>query len=790
VLRFYHHYSSERERLAVISTGILVVLSAGGLALAGAVIVSPHVSQLIFRTPQHALLCSLAIGAGVAELGFLLPGTLLRVREQVRLYTVAAVGKFALAILANVILVVVLRKGVLGVMLANAIAVGAFAIAFTAYTLRRTGVRVSRDAARRLLAYGLPLTAAAIPGLVISTSDRYILMYTHNSQAVGIYALATKFGMILHMLIFEPFTFVYSVFIFKVAATAQSDRTYGRVMTHLFLIGGWVALGLALLSPEAVRIIAGAPYAAAAAMVPPYLLGSFLFGISPMLELGLYLKNKTFWKPAIVAFEAGAIVILNMLLIPRYGGVGAAWAYGISQAIFCAALFAVSRRYVSVSYEWGRLMVLAAVASAMLVIGHALGARWGWGGTGLRALLGLSFPLVLLALRLYSRDETDEALRLLRRLFGGALRPHPLGERETAASTSAAPTPATSSSSLRAIAVGALAPYLEPLIRRASPGVIVLRYHSVFPAGSERDSLVSSTLCVAPEDFDRQMAHLAANYRPLSLDEVVERLGTAEPLPRDGVVVTFDDGYADNHDFAAPILLKHGIPATFFITTGFIDNAAPPWYCIVRHAFERAAQPQWVAPDGGVLPLRSEDDRLRARRRVATLVEDLAAEERANIIIALCKQLEVEPPQTPGMIMSWQQVRQLARLGFSIGAHSVSHPNLARVSADELWREVNGSVRRIAEAAAIEVRHFAYPDPYGKPNFSPAVIEAVRRAGCISACTTRPGAVRDRADAHTMPRLTIYDNNPRTFMVRAMRAANASPASVDATPCYAVTSCA
>jgi len=787
VLRFYHHYASERERLAVISTGILIVLSAGGFVLAVAVIAAPHISQLIFRTPQQALLCSLAIGAGIAELGFLLPGTLLRVREQIKLYTAAAVGKFALAIVANVILVVVLRKGVLGVVLANTIAVGVFAVGFTWYTLRRTGVRVSGDAARRLLAYGLPLTGAAIPGLVISTSDRYILMYAHNSQAVGIYALATKFGMILQMLVFEPFTFVYSVFIFKVAATAQSDRTYGRVMTHLFLVGGWVALGLALLSPEAVRVIAGSRYEAAAAMVPPYLLGSFLFGISPMFELGLYLKNKTFWKPAIVAFEAGAIVVLNMVLIPRFGGVGAAWAYGISQAIFCAVLFAASRRYVRVSYEWGRLMVLAGVAPAMLVIGQAFGGRWGWGGTGLRAMLGLSFPVVLWAFRLYSPEETDEALRLLRRLLGRPLRLRRLVERAPAASAPAAAPPATLVFSWRRAAISALAPYAEPIIRRASPGVVVLRYHSVFPAGGERDALVSPTLCVAPEDFDRQMAHLAASYRPLSLDEVVERLGVGEPLPRDGVVVTFDDGYADNHDFAAPILLKHGLPATFFITTGFIDDDVPPWHCIVRYAFEHTAQPLWAAPDGAALPLLSEADRLQARRRVSTLVEGLSAEERADEIRALCEQLEVEPPQAEGMMMSWRQVRQLARLGFSIGAHSVSHPNLTRVSGDQLWREVSGSTRRLAEAAGVETRHFAYPNPYGQPNFSPAVMEAVRQAGCVSACTTLAGAVRDNADVLAIPRLAIYDNNPRTFMVKAMRAAAASRAPVHTPSDYVVT---
>jgi O-antigen/teichoic acid export membrane protein/peptidoglycan/xylan/chitin deacetylase (PgdA/CDA1 family) len=775
VLRFYHHYPDESARLKVISTGVLLVLSAGGFALAGAVVASPYISQLIFRTPHQALLCSLAVASGFAELGFLLPGTLLRVREQVTLYTAAAVGKFALAIVANVILVVVLRKGVLGVVLANAIAVGVFAVAFTWYTLRRTGVHISRDAVRRLLMYGLPLTAAAIPGLVISTSDRYILMYARGSHAVGIYALATKFGMLLQMLVFEPFTFVYSVFIFKIAATADPERTYGRVMTYLVLAGGWLALGLALLSPEAVRIIAGARYDRAATMIPAYLLGSFLFGISPMFEIGLYLKNKTFWKPLIVAFEAGAIVVLNLALIPRFGGVGAAWAYAISQLIFCATLFVASQRYVRVSYEWGRLTVLAGAAPAFLILGHVFGKQWGWEGTGLRALLGLSFPFVLWAARFYSREELDEWLTAARGRLRIGMRSDRLeASRAERGGATAARAVWPGNGGWRQRRAEILAPVAEPLLRRASDGVLILRYHSIFPVGTERDALVSPSLCTPPGQFDRQMAHIAARYRPLSLDDVVERLREGRPLPADGVVVTFDDGYADNYDLAAPILLKHGVPATFFVTSEWVGDGRAPWPAVIRYALERTEHSMWT-PRGGVpLPLSSEADRLHARRQASVLLEGSAAEERSEGVAEICRQLEVEPPIMTGMMMSWAQVRELARVGFTVGAHSATHPNLARVSSGELRREVVGSVERIADETGAAVCHFAYPNPFSQPNFTPAVVEVLRAAGCASACTTLIGRVGRDGDVYAIPRVAISDNNPRTFMLRAMRSVSAA----------------
>jgi len=782
VLRFYNAYPDERDRLRVVSSAVLLVLGLGAIALVGAIIASPEISRLIFRDPKlyhdprYALITSLAIAGGIADLGFLLPGTLLRVREQVGLYTRAAVGRFVLTIVFNILLVVILRRGLLGAVLANTIPSICFAIAFTWYTLSQTGLGISRDALRKMLAYGLPLTAGSIPGLIINTSDRYILNFAHDAGAVGLYALATKFGMLLQRSVFEAFTFVYSVFIFRVAKTENPGRTFGLVFTYLALVGGWLALGMALLSPEMVRIGGGASFAAAASIVPVYLLGSFLFGISPMFEVGLYVKDKTIFKPFIVAINALVALGLYMVLIPRFSGMGAAWAYVGGEAAFCIALYVVGQRYLAIRFERRRLATLAAAMVGAWFLGHLIGGRWGWGGTGLRAAMALSFPLALWALGFYSREELDEGLRMVRRLLdrlpalrGRGSAPAAHAERIAAPAASAAPI------GWRSRASNLIAPAAEPVIRWAGGGpVLVLRYHSVFEPGTERDQLISPTILTAPADFDRQMAHIASRYNPLDIGEVMACLRDSSALPRNGIVVTFDDGYADNYDLAAPILLKHGIPAAFFITSGFIGESRPPWHCIVRCAFERTSHDVWLLDDDTVLPLTTESDRLWARRRAATMLEGLTAEERAARVSALCAQLGVEPPEAPGMMMTWDQARELARLGLTIGAHSASHPNLARVPGDELRREVLGATQRIANEIGIEVRHFAYPNPYGQPNFSPAVADAVRNAGCATACTTTLGRVRCDTDVYAIPRVGISDNNPRRFMFTALRSVWAS----------------
>ena len=118
-------------------------------------------------------------------------------------------------------------------------------------------------------------------------------------------------------------------------------------------------------------------------------------------------------------------------------------------------------------------------------------------------------------------------------------------------------------------------------VRRASPPFPILIYHRVNPWPS------SFAIDVTPPDrFRRQMEHLARRYRVLPLEELWRRTQEGSLPPR-CVAVTFDDGYADNHEFALPILRELGIPATVFVVTGCIGTGVIPWHDRVLAAFER-----------------------------------------------------------------------------------------------------------------------------------------------------------------------------------------------------------
>lgn len=232
-----------------------------------------------------------------------------------------------------------------------------------------------------------------------------------------------------------------------------------------------------------------------------------------------------------------------------------------------------------------------------------------------------------------------------------------------------------------ALAAARVAPRPDPATRR-----IVFCYHSVHP----NRGYASST----PELFDRHVQWLKANCHVTTLTDVVAAPSTrtsGAPL----VAITFDDGYEDNHSYVLPILSKHNVPATFFITAGLVDRDP---------AVLRRLQWLWGCGSDDVVPL------------------------------------------------DWKQVRELHASGMDIGSHTYSHPNLARLSAAEAEHELRRSTDIISDHLGVKVDLFAYP--FGKPavHFTPATTDVVRSLGNRMAAAVTFRGVRDSDSVFSIPR--------------------------------------
>ena len=299
-------------------------------------------------------------------------------------------------------------------------------------------------------------------------------------------------------------------------------------------------------------------------------------------------------------------------------------------------------------------------------------------------------------------------------------------------------------------------------LRRATTAVI-LRYHSVADESRGRLDYIDPGLAVSPEGFDRQMRFLRQRYRPVSLDDIVDAVAHGRPLPPLAVAVTFDDGYADNYEQAFPILVRHGIPAAFYITAGCVEDRQPLWTSRLRYYFMATREPR-LALEDRVLELGTPAARAAsfavtiARIKSAGKVRGRAMFEEVERSLGVT---DIAPLRRS--LMTWEQIAEMGRSGMTIGAHTLTHPNLPGLPPAEAEAEIAGSRALIEERTGARVVHFAYPNGRGVSHYNDVVRDLVVKAGFLSSVTSIDGPVYPGDDPFTLQRLGVYRKHAGLF---------------------------
>jgi len=304
---------------------------------------------------------------------------------------------------------------------------------------------------------------------------------------------------------------------------------------------------------------------------------------------------------------------------------------------------------------------------------------------------------------------------------------------------------------------------LSPAGAKARLSIFI--FHRVLP---EADPLFPGE--IDAKRFDRVCGWVGSMFDVMPLDEAVRRLG-AGTLPARAACITFDDGYADNHEQALPILQRHGLRAIFYIASGFLDGGRM-WNDTVIEAVRRATGPTFDLRHLGVDELgRFALNDIAARRRaidqILVAIKHRNPPERAALTEAIAQVAGASLPND--LMMRTEQVRDLRRSGMLIGAHTVSHPILATLDATSARLEIDQGRRALEAIIGEPVRHFAYPN--GKPgqDYVEANVAMVRDMGFDSAVCTAWGAARSGTDPFQLPRFTPWDETPGRFAVRLMR---------------------
>jgi peptidoglycan/xylan/chitin deacetylase (PgdA/CDA1 family) len=285
---------------------------------------------------------------------------------------------------------------------------------------------------------------------------------------------------------------------------------------------------------------------------------------------------------------------------------------------------------------------------------------------------------------------------------------------------------------------GAAQAALSARRRMRRPGPLsALVYHRVAPlpgpGGLDRD-LVDAT----PEEFEGHLALLREWFTPVGLDDVVAaRLGR-RALPEDALLITFDDGYKDNHRHALPLLQKAGMRAVFFVATDFVERRRLFWWervsLLVRRSSRQDLELEYPRP----MTVRRAVA-IRALNRVIKDEVDLDLErfleEVARAAGVDWSEAE-ERDLADAALMTWEEVAALHRAGMDVASHTRAHRVLATQLGAALDGDLLGSRRALEELTGQRVRALAYP--VGR-RIDARVRAAVVRAGYALGFTAVPG---------------------------------------------------
>jgi peptidoglycan/xylan/chitin deacetylase (PgdA/CDA1 family) len=314
------------------------------------------------------------------------------------------------------------------------------------------------------------------------------------------------------------------------------------------------------------------------------------------------------------------------------------------------------------------------------------------------------------------------------------------------------------------------------LKRRLEPPAVILMYHRVTELAND-----PHLLAVTPGHFAEHLETIRSHGVPLRLGDLVRALQEGRVPPR-AVVVTLDDGYADNLHHAKPLLARHGVPATVFVTAGQVGLGREFWWDeLDRVLLQPGTLPSELRlrVNGSVREWRldgsstySEEEYRRdrswhiecrddpgPRQRLFRAVFDLLYHESSTQREAILDQLGTWA-QAPALARPTHRVltaEEAARLLegdlVEIGAHTMTHPVLAaRSPADQRW-EIQESKTRLQAMLGREVVSFAYP--HGST--TPEATASLREAGFLCACSSRADSVFRTADRFELPRLGVRD---------------------------------
>ena len=405
--RFYFDTKDEERRTVVVRTSFWFTMTMATAGLIVGFVLATPIAHWLALGDDPWLVRAGFVGLW-AQMNYEQLTSLFRVEERSVAFVLASLANVLITVGATVLLVVVAHKGPLGVLVGNftgTLCVYAVLLAYRRYQL---GLQFDRRLFRAMNKFGMPLVPAALALWAVNFIDRFFVALYKGQSEVGVYSVAVRISSAVVFLLIA-FRTAWPAFAYSIEDDREARRTYAFVLTYLLLIACWLSLALGLLSPWLVELLARKPgfHRASEAVATLCFAGAAYAGYT-VIAIGIGRARRTQFNWIVTGLGAAVNVVLNVLLIPPYGMMGAAIATLAAYIVLFGAMTVNAQHVYPVPYQWRRIATLTTAAVGLTVLGSLLDVPL----PGAIAL-ALAYPFVLLVLGFYLPAERARLKRLV-----------------------------------------------------------------------------------------------------------------------------------------------------------------------------------------------------------------------------------------------------------------------------------------------------------------------------------------------------------------------------------------
>ena len=406
--RFYFDTKDEAQRTLVVRTSFwfTMVMATAGL-IVGCILATPIAHGL--KLGDDPWLVRAAFVGLWAQMNYEQLTSLFRVEERSVSFVIASVANVLITVGMTVLLVVGLHKGPTGAVVGNFVGTLCVYLVLLGYRRYQLGLEFSRDLLRQMNRFGTPLVPSALALWAINFIDRIFIAQYKGQAEVGVYSVAVRISSAVVFLLIA-FRLAWPAFAYSIEDDREAKRTYPYVLTYLLFICSWISVALGMLAPWLVRLLARGPgFHRAADAVALLAFASTAYAGYTVVAIGIGRARQTQFNWIVSGIAAAVNVVLNVILIPPYGMVGAAISTAAAYLVLLLGMVINSHRVYPVDYQWRRVLTLTGAAVVLTVLGSAFDIP-----LGVAILIALCYPLVLLPLGFYLPAERRRLRGLIR----------------------------------------------------------------------------------------------------------------------------------------------------------------------------------------------------------------------------------------------------------------------------------------------------------------------------------------------------------------------------------------